>query len=186
MMRRAILAVAGLMIAASLSWMPAAQAARPEPCLVSYPDFDTMGGGVLEVPSGSWLHFTGAQIVRTPEIREEFLLKSFDSLSLDGRALTYGYTYSDVWMEAGSDIFNGQPVQWDAGWYPMVSIEYLFSPLKPGVHTLVHEWYLTEPWSDGWYPVMPAGWSFGGNVTIVVTPRTQYPSGQYENLCRTA
>lgn len=144
------------------------------------------GAGVVEVPSGSWLFFTSGQVVRAPEIREAFLAKTNDSLALDGKALTYGYTYSDVWVEAGSDIFDGQPVQWDAGWYPMVSINYLFSPLKPGIHTLVSEWYLTDSWSDGWYPLFPPGFSWGGTMTIVVTPRTQYPSGQYENLCRTA
>lgn len=191
-MRRATVIVVGLVVAASLSWMPAAQAAKPQPCLIDVYDMAPWGAGVLEVPSGSWVYFRTGQIVLTQDIRDEFLASSVDSLALDGVSLTYEYEFiDDYYIEAGIDYGPEDnpydvPVTWAEGEYPAVFIDYLFRPLKPGTHTLVHEWYLTEPWTDGWYPVWPVGRDWGGTMTIVVTPRTQYPSGQNENLCRTA
>ena len=178
------LLVAGLLSAAFVSWTPAAQAVPVDrkACLVDPYDLDALGGTPVEVPSGSWVHFLSGQITRTPEIRAEFLDKSIDSVTLDGKALTYEYSYSDVSVEGGTDDGWDPPVTWESGTYPAVWIDLLLKPLKPGVHTLVHEWYVTEAWSDGWYPFTD-GWDWGGTATIVVTPRDLYPSGHYESLC---
>ena len=131
-----------------------------------------------EAPTGQWLLLEFRWGAATDELVQEFLDKTSITATLDGKTLKLtSLEYDEIWLDETVD-----PAVTVPGWYPFVFMQYLIHPLRPGVHAVGTYWVTLEALTDGWY-LFDEGHVWEGVSTVVVTPRGQFPTGQYQEAC---
>lgn len=114
-----------------------------------------------EVPTGEWQDIQGGWVTATDEQLQDFMQNASVQMTFDGQPVEFE---ADVGTAPWGD--------------PRVKYHFLSHPRSPGIYEAEITFTFLKDHFDG-FELIPAGTVITGTRLIVVTPRDQYPSGDY-------